>query len=75
MHLHLRNGLADLSPTGPDAFAQVVAQTRNLADTGLGVQGPVAAERMRIARCPAGGPEAPPPPGARFRAPRIVPTT
>lgn len=49
------------------AFAQVVTQTRNIADTQLEVEGPVAAEWMRIAQCFAGGPEMPPPPGTRFR--------
>ena len=47
------------------AFAQVVAQTRNVADTDLGVTGPVAAEWMANAQCFAGPPETPPPPGAR----------
>ncbi|MCL6285480.1 TIGR03084 family metal-binding protein [Ruegeria sp. 2012CJ41-6] len=46
-------------------FAQVVAQTRNVADTGLAVSGPVAAKWMAIAQCFAGGPEIPPAPGQR----------
>lgn len=50
------------------AFAQVVAQTRNVADTGLRVTGPVAAEWMANAQCFAGPPETPPPPGARHPA-------
>ena len=50
------------------AFAQVVAQTRNVADTGLRVTGPVAEAWMANAQCFAGGPETPPPPGARRRA-------
>lgn len=50
------------------AFAQVVTQTRNVADTGLRVTGPVAREWMANAQCFAGPPETPPPPGARFRA-------
>ncbi|MFC3614475.1 TIGR03084 family metal-binding protein [Lutimaribacter marinistellae] len=48
-------------------FAQVVAQTRNIADTGLTVEGPVATEWMAIAQCFAGGAETPPPPGARHK--------
>ena len=63
---------------GPDAgadtiegsaveFAQVVAQTRNIADTQLRVVGDVASRWMAIAQCFAGQPETPPAPGARFR--------
>lgn len=48
-------------------FAQVVTQTRNVADTHLSVRGPVAQEWMSIAQCFAGAPEAPPQPGARHR--------
>jgi len=48
-------------------FARVVTQTRNIADTGLSVQGPDATRWMAIAQCFAGGPEIPPPPGARHR--------
>ncbi|SDC41581.1 TIGR03084 family metal-binding protein [Ruegeria marina] len=48
-------------------FAQVVAQTRNIADTSLRVEGPVAAEWMSIAQCFAGGAETPPAKGARHR--------
>ncbi|MFA3918662.1 TIGR03084 family metal-binding protein [Ruegeria hyattellae] len=51
-------------------FAQVVAQTRNVADTGLAVSGPVAAEWMSIAQCFAGGPETPPAAGQRHRQTR-----
>lgn len=47
-------------------FAQVVAQTRNIADTMLTLCGPVATEWMRIAQCFAGGPETPPAPGVRL---------
>ena len=50
------------------AFAPVVAQTRNVADTDLRVAGPVAAEWMANAQCFAGPPETPPPPGARRTA-------
>ncbi|TMV10058.1 TIGR03084 family protein [Ruegeria sediminis] len=48
-------------------FARVVAQTRNIADTSLRVEGPIAAEWMSIAQCFAGGPETPPAMGARHR--------
>jgi uncharacterized protein (TIGR03084 family) len=48
-------------------FAQVSAQTRNVADTDLQVEGPVATEWMSIAQCFAGGAEAPPAKGARHR--------
>lgn len=48
-------------------FAQVVAQTRNIADTGLNVSGPVATQWMSIAQCFAGGPEMPPAAGVRHR--------
>lgn len=55
--------------TGPAVeFAQVSAQTRNIADTSLKVEGPVAAEWMSIAQCFAGGRETPPAPGSRHRA-------
>lgn len=47
------------------AFCQVVAQTRNVADTALTVEGETAGAWMRIAQCFAGPPEDPPPPGAR----------
>ncbi|MEM7740623.1 MAG: TIGR03084 family metal-binding protein [Pseudomonadota bacterium] len=49
-------------------FCQVVTQTRNIADTGLKLTGPIAAEWMSIAQCFAGGAEEPPQPGARHRA-------
>ena len=48
-------------------FCQVVAQTRNIADTSLKVAGKTATAWMAIAQCFAGPPENPPPPGARFR--------
>lgn len=48
-------------------FAQVVAQTRNIADTRLIVTGPIAREWMSIAQCFAGAPETPPAPGKRHR--------
>lgn len=60
---------------GPDAenritgsateFAQVVTQTRNIADTALDVQGPVATRWMQSAQCFAGPQQPPPPPGTR----------
>jgi len=46
-------------------FCQVVTQTRNVADTGLEVTGPVATQWMSIAQCFAGGPVDPPKPGTR----------
>jgi len=46
-------------------FAQVVTQTRNIADTALKIRGPIAAEWMAIAQCFAGAPESPPAPGTR----------
>ncbi len=49
-------------------FAQVVTQTRNIADTALRVTGPTATRWMQIAQCFAGPPETPPAKGARFRA-------
>lgn len=49
------------------AFAQVVTQTRNIADTELSVEGPVATTWMEKAQCFAGPPEAPPAPGSRYR--------
>ncbi|MEL6977167.1 MAG: TIGR03084 family metal-binding protein [Pseudomonadota bacterium] len=50
-------------------FAQVVTQTRNVADTALRVTGAVATRWMAIAQCFAGPPETPPAPGARFKTP------
>jgi uncharacterized protein (TIGR03084 family) len=50
------------------AFCQVVAQTRNIADTALRVEGPAARAWMEIAQCFAGPPEAPPAAGTRVRA-------
>lgn len=46
-------------------FAQVVTQTRNIADTALRVSGAVATRWMQTAQCFAGPPETPPAPGAR----------
>lgn len=48
-------------------FCQVVAQTRNIADTALRVSGEVAHEWMSIAQCFAGPPIDPPAPGSRFK--------
>lgn len=50
-------------------FCQVVAQTRNVADTKLKVVGPTATSWMAIAQCFAGPPENPPAPGTRARGP------
>ncbi len=47
-------------------FCQVVTQTRNVADTGLTVEGDVAENWMRIAQCFAGPPTPPPAPGTRY---------
>jgi uncharacterized protein (TIGR03084 family) len=49
-------------------FCQVVAQTRNIADTQLAVTGDVARSWMAMAQCFAGAPETPPPPGYRRRS-------
>jgi hypothetical protein len=49
-------------------FCQVVAQTRNIADTSLKLKGETAREWMSIAQCFAGAAKTPPPPGTRFRA-------
>ena len=46
-------------------FAQVVTQTRNIADTALKVSGPVAERWMATAQCFAGPPEVPPAKGVR----------
>ncbi len=52
-----------------EEFCQVVTQTRNIADTGLKVTGPVATEWMAKAQCFAGPPADPPPAGTRFMKP------
>lgn len=49
-------------------FAQVVTQTRNVADTDIVARGPIATRWMAIAQCFAGPPVAPPAPGSRFKA-------
>ena len=49
-------------------FCQVVAQTRNVADTALQVDGAVARQWMALAQCFAGPPETPPMAGSRVRA-------
>ena len=49
-------------------FCQVVAQTRNIADTRLKVEGEVAQLWMQYAQCFAGAPETPPEPGARAKS-------
>lgn len=54
------------SITGPAVeFAQVVTQTRNIADSTLSVSGPIAQDWMKHAQCFAGPPEQPPKPGTR----------
>ena len=58
---------AELVEGSATEFCQVVAQTRNLADTQLRVVGPVAERWMAIAQCFAGPPNDPPPPGQRRR--------
>lgn len=52
-------------------FCQVVTQTRNVKDTALKVEGPVATDWMSKAQCFAGGRSEPPAPGTRFRSPAI----
>lgn len=50
-----------------EEFCMVVTQTRNIRDTALKVDGPVASRWMEQAQCFAGPPRNPPPPGARYR--------
>ena len=50
------------------AFCQVVAQTRNIANTNLRVTGEPARIWMSLAQCFAGAPSDPPPAGTRFMA-------
>jgi len=59
-------GASDRVEGSATEFCQVVAQTRNVADTGLRVVGDVANDWMSIAQCFAGPPEQPPPAGSRF---------
>ena len=54
-------------------FCQVAAQTRNIADTGLKVEGAAAQAWMSLAQCFAGPPETPPAPG--LRQPATAPWT
>ena len=54
------------------AFCQVVAQTRNVADTSLSVIGATAQAWMAIVQCFAGPPETPPAPGTRSRMSRAI---
>lgn len=49
-------------------FSQVVAQTRNIADTNLNVIGKISKTWMKNAQCFAGPPEKPPEPGKRKRS-------
>lgn len=53
-------------------FCQVVAQTRNVADTKLVVKGESAQSWMAIAQCFAGPPNDPPAKGTRFKAKRAA---
>ncbi len=48
-------------------FAQIVTQTRNVADTPLQIHGANAARWMKLAQCFAGAPETPPAKGARYK--------
>jgi len=57
----------DLVEGSATEFCQVVAQTRNVADTRLTVRGDAARRWMAQAQCFAGPPREPPPPGTRFR--------
>jgi uncharacterized protein (TIGR03084 family) len=60
---------AHQSVTGSaEEFAMVVTQRRNVEDTHLQVDGPVAQRWMKIAQCFAGSPESPPAPGVRVVA-------
>lgn len=58
--------LANIVSGSAVEFAQVVTQTRNVADTNLVVRGDIAQNWMKIVQCFAGAPEEPPVPGARF---------
>jgi uncharacterized protein (TIGR03084 family) len=58
----------DLIEGSAAEFCQVVTQCRNIADTSLSVNGPVATRWMAIAQCFAGPPNDPPAPGTRHRA-------
>ena len=49
-------------------FCQVVAQTRNIADTKLVTKGETAQRWMQIAQCFAGAPNDPPVKGTRHKA-------
>jgi len=55
-----------------EEFCQVVTQTRNVADTGLKVTGPVATDWMSKAQCFAGAAQTPPAPGTRHTANRLA---
>lgn len=49
-------------------FCQVVTQTRNIADTSLQINGPIAEKWMANAQCFAGPPETPPAKGERYKS-------
>jgi uncharacterized protein (TIGR03084 family) len=57
------DGAADRVEGDAEEFCLVVTQRRNVADTGLAVTGPVAAEWIAIAQAFAGAPTDPRPPG------------
>lgn len=54
-------------------FAMIVTQTRNAADTGLRLTGPIATRWMTHAQCFAGPRETPPPPGSRGLGVSVLP--
>jgi uncharacterized protein (TIGR03084 family) len=60
--------MTDLIEGSATEFCQVVAQTRNIADTQLRLNGDVATSWMAIAQCFAGPPQDPPAPGTRHIA-------
>lgn len=60
------SNLTDTIKGSAAEFCQVVTQVRNILDTSLEVEGPVAEDWMSKAQCFAGPPEVPPTPGARF---------
>lgn len=49
-----------------EEFCMVVTQTRNIADTSLRVNGPIARRWMEVAQCFAGPPRTPPQAGTRY---------
>ncbi|MEM7056269.1 MAG: TIGR03084 family metal-binding protein [Pseudomonadota bacterium] len=55
-------------------FCHVVCQTRNVADTAIRTEGPVAQRWMALAQCFAGPPRTPPAPGTRTKGPGLSST-